>query len=435
MKFLYLLIRRFAKKLVYSPISPRVFAFQVSALRTLGLLRQPKHRHSGRLERIFISHPYSSVGDMVLLLPLLEQIHKTWPQASIDIACGSGACDLLSGVPGIKNVFICGSHRSKFAIPGVYKRIFRNLLLYRREIMQYEYDLAIAPRWGSILTSEAVYLAYLTGARERIGYSGSVDGGDEAVNVLLTRVATGGQHEHETVRNVRLLERANLTPLETDAEAISCRPMQSLIGLAKERPAAELFKKLNLENRQGNQPYAVIAPGATNPYNVWPNSSLAEVIKKLYQQTGLFFYIVGSPGDARRCEELAQLTPGCAQSIAGQTNLQELAGLLFTAKLFIGMDSGTAHVAGALGVPTIVISPFPSTFAEDHPHSPERFRPCGPNVRVLQPEKPVPPCDPICSFPGPHCIQQILPAQVVTVSASLLQSNSHAVTLGPEFEG
>jgi len=391
----------------------------------LGFLRRPGHGRSGEFRKIFVSHPYSSVGDMVLLLPLLEKIHQTWPLANIDIVSGNGACHLLNGVHGIRNIFVCGSHRSRFGILGVYKRLLRNLLLYRREIMQHEYDLAIAPRWGSILTSEAVYLAYLTGAPERIGYSGSVDGGNESINILLTQAATGGQHEHETIRNIRLLERVKLTELESEDEAVASRPVQSLVRLAQQRSGEELLKKLQFENRPVFREYAVIAPGATNPHNIWPNDFLVEVIKKLYQENALYFYIVGSPEDAPRCEELAKFVPECAQSIAGKTNLQEVVGLVFRARLFIGMDSGIAHIAGGLGIPTIVISPFPSTYTEDHPHSPERFRPCGPYVSVLQPEKPLPPCDPICSLSEPHCIRQISPAQVVAASVVLLLRNSH----------
>jgi len=425
MSSLYSSIRRFAKKILYFPISPRVFAFQVRALRILGFLRKPGFRCSDGFRNIFVSHPYSSVGDMVLLLPLLEKIHQTWPSANIDIVSGSGACHLLSGVHGIRNIFVCGSHRSRFGILGVYKRLLRNLLLYRREITQHEYDLAIAPRWGSILTSEAVYLAYLSGAAERIGYSGSVDGGSESINVLFTRAATGGQHEHETIRNIKLLERVKLTELESEDEAVASRPVQSLVRLAQQMSGEELLKKLHFENRPVFREYAVIAPGATNPHNIWPNDFLIEVIKKLHQENALYFYVVGSPEDAPRCEELAKFVPECAQSLAGKTNLQEVVGLVSSARLFIGMDSGIAHIAGGLGIPTIVISPFPSTYTEDHPHSPERFRPCGPNVSVLQPEKPLPPCDPICSLSEPHCIRQISPAQVVAASVVLLSRNAH----------
>jgi ADP-heptose:LPS heptosyltransferase len=421
-----LFIRRFAKRLLYLPISPRAFALQVRVLRAIGFLRQPIHCRSGEFRKIFLAHPYSSVGDMVLLLPLLEKIHEVWPSANIDIVSGNSACHLLSGIDGLRNVFVCGSHRSRFGVFGIYKRLLRNLLLYRREMMQYEYDLAIAPRWGSILTSEAVYLAYLTGAPERIGYSGSVDGGDESINVLLTRAANGGQHEHETIRNIRLLERVKLTRLEPEDESVSFRPIQSLVRLAKQTPVEQLFNKFHSGNRLAPQGYAVIAPGATNPYNIWPSGFLADVIQKLHQENALYFYIVGGSGDAHRCEEVAQLVPEYARSIAGKTNLQELAGLVSRARLFIGMDSGIAHIAGGLGIPTIVISPFPSSFTEDHPHSPERFRPCGPYVSVLQPESPIPPCDPICSAPGPHCIQQVTPAQVVAASISLLSRKSYA---------
>jgi ADP-heptose:LPS heptosyltransferase len=99
------------------------------------------------------------------------------------------------------------------------------------------------------------------------------------------------------------------------------------------------------------------------------------------------------------------------------------------------MDSGIAHIAGALGIPTVVLSPFPSSCAEEHPNSPTRFRPCGPRVRVLQPESPLPPCHPTCSFSGPHCIQQITPEDVLEAVRELLREGAESASPALTFAG
>jgi ADP-heptose:LPS heptosyltransferase len=414
------LLRQLIKKILTFPISPSAFIFQTSVLRNIGFLRRPDQVSGNEIKRIFISHPYSSIGDMVLLLPLIERIQSEWPAATIDIAVGSSACDLLEGVPDLNRIFVCGSHRSRFGFFGVYWRLMRNLLLYRREIMNYNYDLAIAPRWGSILTSEAVYLAYLTGAPRRIGYSGSVDGGGEAINALLTHSVVGGQHEHETLRNLKILERAGIGHSGSEDDSLVFRPIPSMLNLAKQGSTGPLVKKPFSGISPIPNNYAIVAPGATNPQHIWPAKLLAQVMLELHRTNAVYFFIVGSAADASKCENLARLASHCAISIAGKTSLIELVRLISGAGLFLGMDSGIAHVAGALGVPTIVISPFPSICTEEHPHSPERFRPCGPYVQILQPKYPIPPCHPTCSFSEPHCIQQVAPDEVLKAAIGFI---------------
>lgn len=412
--------RRWIKYVLTIPISPWSFKALVYCLRKISFFRVPAPCSERGIQRILVAHPYSSVGDLVLLLPLLEKVRSEWPAATVDIIVGSGASDLLSGVEGLHRIFICGSQNARFALFGIYKRFFRNLLFYRREIMSFDYDLAIAPRWGSIMTSEAVYLAYLAGASHRIGYSATVDHGDPATDSLLTCAVTGGSLEHETTRNLRLLDRALLiqTPQE-DGTAVNrtIASLRNLARLSKALPEGIVFIN-KVRTRSGA--FAVISPGATRAFNRWPIQRLATVMRELYRKTGLHFYIIGSASDAPLCANLASLVPDCSTSIAGTTNLRQLTCLLAESVLFLGMDSGTAHIAGGLGIPTLVISPFPFECKEELPNSPLRFRPCGPFVGVVQPVHPTFPCYPNCVLGEPHCILQVGVEEVVMKALELI---------------
>lgn len=429
-------LRGLARTVLLSPISPGVFVAVVSMLRRVGVLRRPPRRQASKVEKIFISHPYSSVGDMVLLLPLIEKIKEEWPEAEVDIVAGRGASELLEGVIGLHRVFICESHRSPKGIMGDYCRLVRHLRLYKRQIMPYDYDLAIAPRWGSILTADAANLAYLTGATQRVGYSGSVDGGSRAIDALFTIAVTGGKHEHETSRNLKLLDRAGLTRTSGTKELYVNRPIKALINLARQSNRQAWLDTVGDNGALPARKFAIVSPGATAAFRVWPLEPLAWSIREIHRETGLIFYVVGGRGDAALCAALAEHDPGFAYSVAGKTSLKQLVGLLVDAELFVGMDSGTAHIAGALGVPTVVISPFPETCEDEHQNSPIRFRPCGPKVRVLQPRYAIPPCSPSCSFPGPHCIRQVEKEEVVAAALqmahSLLSGGNDSVRSGRE---
>jgi len=360
-------------------------------------------------------------------MPLLEKVGTVWPDAEIDIAVPAQVADLLGEVPRLH----CLALRDFDLMQnGSKRKLWFSRILYRHTVVYHlisfccramsaqEYEIGIAPRWGSHATWPAVYLAYLSGARRIIGYSGSVDGGTFATDQLLTVAARGGEHEHESARNLALLIRGGLVEHCFDITEAVYQPISSLVKLARREQNSTDHKWMEAGT------YAVISPGATASFRTWSTKNLIKVVRGLHQETGFRFYVVGGLADELLCRSIADGAKECAVSIAGQTSLKQLAGLLAGATLFIGMDSGTAHIAGALAVPTIVISPFPLSSAVDHPNSPARFRPCGPNVRVLQPEHPIPPCDPTCSFSGSHCIEQITPASVVTAVMERLQSKT-----------
>lgn len=415
-------LERLAGEILGFPVLPRGFAALVWVLRRLGVLRQrTPARPDQPIRRIFVAHPYSSVGDLILLIPLLEELHAAWPRASVDVAVGAPVAELLTGLPDLTIIPVAHSDflrssagrtfRSWWRLLERYQATLHFLRLARLQLMRREYDLAVAPRWGGIGIWPAVYLAYLSGAPTVIGYSASVDGGHAATDRLLTTAAHGGAHEHESVRNLALLTRAGVLESIPDLATVVDRPIPSLLALASRTPALPTA-----------EPYAVIAPGANAPFRKWSPQNLTVVMQELHRNIGLHFCLVGGSADVPLCQAFAASLPGCATSRAGQTGLSQMVSLLAEARLFIGMDSGIAHIAGALGVPTIVISPFPSSSTVDHFNSPVRFRPCGPRVRVLQPLYPLPPCNPTCSAPDSHCILQITPQDVIRVASELMQT-------------
>ncbi len=69
--------------------------------------------------------------------------------------------------------------------------------------------------------------------------------------------------------------------------------------------------------------------------------------------------------------------------LAGRTTVKQAAGVIAGARGFVGIDCGLAHVAAALGVPTVVM--FGAT-------SEIKNRPLGPRVRVMTRDVDCRPC-------------------------------------------
>jgi hypothetical protein len=95
--------------------------------------------------------------------------------------------------------------------------------------------------------------------------------------------------------------------------------------------------------------------------------------------------------------------------------------LLEHCDLFIGNDSGSAHLAGAMNCKTVVISRHPSGGDPNHANSPIRFAPYCDRVRVLQPAAGLDACKAECLSSKPHCITTVSVEQAVGAAREMLR--------------
>jgi ADP-heptose:LPS heptosyltransferase len=104
-----------------------------------------------------------------------------------------------------------------------------------------------------------------------------------------------------------------------------------------------------------NQLYYVLFPGASREYKQWPGISFAQVAERIYAQTGWHGVVCGSPADREMAERICARCSAPLLNWAGRTDLPQLATLLSTAQLLLTNDTSAAHIAPAVGVPTICI--------------------------------------------------------------------------------
>jgi heptosyltransferase III len=93
--------------------------------------------------------------------------------------------------------------------------------------------------------------------------------------------------------------------------------------------------------------YAVIHPFASMPGKTWPAERFLAVAEHLREKPGLEPVFLAGPDD----------DPGAFTSFRVVRNapLGEVKNLMAGAQLFIGNDSGPAHIAAAFGVPVVVL--------------------------------------------------------------------------------
>jgi ADP-heptose:LPS heptosyltransferase len=154
-----------------------------------------------------------------------------------------------------------------------------------------------------------------------------------------------GHHRGSFVYNVKIPTAQKILGVERithTAEALASAMFHLGVPIS-EVPRARLFA----EPCRAARPYAVIHPTAAMAYKIWPSERFLAVAEHLEQERGLEAVVVGAGP-----EELAPFRR--YRTVAGAP-LSELKSLMAGASLFVGSDSGPAHIACAFGVPVVVI--------------------------------------------------------------------------------
>jgi lipopolysaccharide heptosyltransferase II len=133
-------------------------------------------------------------------------------------------------------------------------------------------------------------------------------------------------------------------------------------------------------------PFGAICPGAEyGPAKRWHPERFAAVAKHLSESSGLRWIVVGTAKERALCDTVANEIGGepIAVNLAGRTSLTELAQQLRLCALLLTNDTGTMHLAGLLGTPTVAV--FGST-------EPALTTPLGARHRVVRRHVECSPC-------------------------------------------
>ncbi len=111
--------------------------------------------------------------------------------------------------------------------------------------------------------------------------------------------------------------------------------------------AAELLDGLR-------QPWIGLHPGAREPGKCWPLEHFCELAWRLQEETGGTIVAIGGPDEANGGRAIAAQTPH-AVSLAGTLSLPVMGAVIARLSLLVTNDSAPAHIAYALGAPSITL--------------------------------------------------------------------------------
>lgn len=374
----------------------------------------PAVLEAGRL-RIAVCYLIPSLGDNVMVFPLIDAIRHEHPEA--EISCfASRNNQILRLHPEINHFYEMPDAATWTRKLGPAGHILNIWKWHSKELKNLRFDLCVVLR-GGVDPFHSAHLAWLLGGRERIGHSSRVEpernGIDLGADLMLTKRIEKIGKAHEVQRGGEVLHLAGLiqNPIELNV------PVASLLSIAQSLPAREYVAQL----RELQRPYGLIAPGASFVRRRWASDRFAVLAKEEIVKRGWTPVFVGGPEDRAICDSMAATLDVPSLNLAGKTSFVQLAGVCADAQCFIGNDSGTAHVASALGVPTLIVTAFAKTSLSTHHASPDRSQPLGPYSAVIQPLTQAFPCTEECLAEEQHCILQVQVDQMQRAFADLME--------------
>jgi heptosyltransferase-2 len=200
---------------------------------------------------------------------------------------------------------------------------------------------------------QAAWVAWRGVVRERIGYA------RDGRSALLTRAVAvprrGETPAHEAYYYLELLRRAGWL-----AELPAIAQIRLRIEPAAVERAEQTLRSAGARPRAQR---VALAPGAAyGTAKCWPAERFAALADRLIADADADVILFGTDAE---CEVAGRIVSGMRHrpvNLAGQTPIGDLAAFFAACCVFVGNDSGAAHVAGASGVPVVVI--FGPTDAE-----------------------------------------------------------------------
>jgi heptosyltransferase-2 len=361
----------------------------------------------------FIVFRLDALGDLVLTTPVFRELKRAYPNARITAVVQRAHRSILESNPYIDELLSVPSIRNPRRLKHA-RYLLITLLFYWRELRGRRFDVAICPRWD---TDEhlATLLCTLTKAELRVGYSERASAGKKRFNKGFDQVfdicLEPGPLRHELKRNIAIVE-----PFAGKIDDTSTE----ITLTTEDREYANRM----LQTVPADCVLVVLGIGAQSPGRRWPLERYSAVIDELSKQYPVHTIVTCAPSEHEQAAHLASAL-AAGSTISDGAAIRETCALLERCDLFIGNDTGAAHLAAAMKCTTIVISRHPRFGDLEHPNSPARFRPwCIPG-RVLQPEHGLDDCDTHCrEVSRPHCITQISVPEVVAAATTLLIQSS-----------
>jgi heptosyltransferase-2 len=338
------------------------------------------------------------VGDSVMTVPALRALRRVLPEAKITLVARPSAVGIFADADFVDEILIY-KRKNLFSVVGQV-----------REWRRRKFDLAVLFQNAF----EAALIPFLAGVPLRLGYA------TESRQALLTHplaLPDWRSSRHEVFYYLYLV--TALEQLTAGASTICESDPDCSLEISEKR-RAEASKLLHAHGVRKGEPVVALCPGSINSRaKRWPADAYAALADRLIDSRRQVLLI----GSAEELDVTREVTSRMQQQpivLTGKTSLDQITAVLSLVDLVVTNDTGPAHIAAALGRPTLVMF---------GPTNPLTTRPFAPVAEILRHPPDCAPCM-LRDCPIDHrCMTAITVDEVFEHSHALLKRASFAKTV------
>ncbi|MFA5148390.1 MAG: glycosyltransferase family 9 protein [Candidatus Omnitrophota bacterium] len=251
----------------------------------------------------------SNIGDAVLTLPVIGALREAFGGAAIDVVVGPRAKEIFGSDPRMNRIYV---YDKAAPVTGKIGLI--------RELRKNRYDLLVDLR--NSLFGLFVGAGACTGPAR----------------------APSGTVRHKSEEH---LDR--IRDLGIEAEY---RPFPVWMEKSDEQKAMILLRDKGIADTDG---IICVSPGAKSHIKRWGEGGFAKACDMLAAAYKMKVVFVGDASEKEICQRIINMMRSYSVSVAGSTNLRELAWIIKRSALLITNDSAPLHIAGSVGTPAVAI--------------------------------------------------------------------------------
>jgi len=278
----------------------------VGLVMTVNLIRTPNH-----------------LGDCVMALAALQGLPEN---INYDLLAPQWTEPLYRHLPGAKLHLIPNRHLHGVPAVSCQRPVVKDI--------QAERGLLLTPSFSSAL------IFALSKVKHRYGFSSDGRG-----FLLTDPIDPSNAPEHRAEKYRFILEAFWNIKIQMDLPRLEISSDEILL----------VTKLLEAGGLSEHTRYIVIAARAVAESRRWGTANYAALATRLIKAFNLKIAVLGTTAERSAAEEIRGQNPDII-NLCGQTDIAAAAAILSQTALFIGNDSGLAHLAGATGIPLVVLS-------------------------------------------------------------------------------
>jgi lipopolysaccharide heptosyltransferase II len=338
------------------------------------------------------------VGDSVMTVPALRALRRVMPEAKITLVVRPSAEGIFADIDFIDQLLIYDRRSAFSIIPQV------------REWRRRQFDLAVLFQNAF----EAALIPFLAGVPLRLGYA------TESRQALLTHplaLPDWRSSRHEVFYYLYLITALEQLLFGTSTICETTPDPSLNVSDTRKAQAEELLRAYGV---RAGEPVIALCPGSINSRaKRWPAEAYAALGDRLIDSQRQVL-LIGSADEADVTNEVTNRMRHTPVVLTGKTSLDQITAVLSLVDLVVTNDTGPAHIAAALGRPTLVIF---------GPTNPLTTRPFAPEAEILRHPPDCAPCM-LRDCPIDHrCMTAITVDEVFEHSHALLRRASFAKTV------